>query len=791
MISPETILKISSLTIANNIRKHNSIFGSNNNETNNLGLLVANMNLSISRKKIHGIVGESGSGKTLTMKAVLGLIEIDPGIIRGSIHFHGRNDIVTQILGPKKKLGPLRSKATSIPISFKSAIELAVTEYFQEYREDNKYYLKHNHLVPGSVELFLMNNNFCIKKINSSVHVLDSLAWVELDPKSDMNNTFMIVRYKIKIDNLGKSLKKQTERALNREKLRGDKISMILQDPQTFLNPYWTIGEQLSNILRLRRRKRGRAEFAERNYSLMIVGDSDDYPVKLTWEKEKLKEYLRYADFHVNGKALNMLELSSHELAASIEVDLGMQTVGKKFKAAIHLLDFDSSITVSWDSKYLSEKIIGGTFLFDSRENRKSKNMLSDSSILLKDPKLNDKGEILVELLLITEKNVELRSTLTVSTKNYKKKLIFGLEKGASDGIDSHKGEIPEIIKAQSDYSGFLLDDPYSEVKILSLLDIKSPVNMYCQFPNITITPKSEKRMDDFIGSIEISSHSDSKRLLSFGYSHELKKHSQNLIDRPLFTEGSFSTEFEAGFIVENKSQLSAYSASDIRSIDLTADVDSEVSSLLSKLDLDDRNNEFRNKLPRDVSGGQSQQVMISLAMASKPEILIADEPTTGLDVSKQREVIQLFQQYKSQGRTIILISHDMNFINHLADNYTIIYAGYDVEHISSSVLRKKKFLHPYTERLFEIATADEKEKFDAIDKDIPDPYKHHQDGCPFFERCHRYNEIGTLSEAHICNSIFPPLVNASLGTIIENHEIDNRIHAVRCWLYVSPVDHA
>ncbi len=293
MISPETILEISSLTIVNNIKKNNSIFGNNISEAKNLGLLVANMNLSISRGKIHGIVGESGSGKSLTMKAVLGLIEIDPGIIRGSISFRGRNDIVTQILSRRKKSNPLHSKVNSIPISFRSAIELTVTEYFHLNRADNKYYLKHHHLDPELVELFLMKNNFCFNKFYSSVHVRDDLAWVELDPKPEMNNTFMIVRYKITIDNPGKSLKKQTERALNRGKLRGDKISMILQDPQTFLNPYWTIGKQLANILRLRRRNRGTTQFAERNYSLMIVGDSDDYPVKLTWGKERLKEFLK------------------------------------------------------------------------------------------------------------------------------------------------------------------------------------------------------------------------------------------------------------------------------------------------------------------------------------------------------------------------------------------------------------------------------------------------------------------------------------------------------------------
>jgi len=786
VISTDSILEISNLTIVNSNKKHISLFSRNKSETRRLGLLVADMNLTISRRKIHGIVGESGSGKSLSMKSILGLIDIDPGIIAGAISFRGSNDSITEIVRQKKNSDDSLVRPSFIPKAFRSTTELQITEYFHSSNKRNKYYLKYYRLATDAVELFSMKDNFCLLNICSSLHVYNNVAWIEYEPKSISNNSLMIVRYKIKIENPGNTFKRQTEKRFLRNKLRGNKISMILQDPQTFLNPYWTIGEQLSNIIRLQNKKQGNVDYAERNYSLMIVGNSEDYPVQISWEKEQLKKFLRYADFHVNGVVLNMFESSCYELGVSRKVDLSKQNVGKKFKGSIHLLDLDSSITVSWDKQYLGQKILEGTILYDTNTIREAKNMLQDSSITLQDPKINNSGEIRFELLLITEKNIQFTSTLTISGKNYKNQLTFGLEKGASDGLDTHKGELPEMAEAQMDYSGFLLEYPSSDMKILSHSDIKSPVHMDCQFPSITITPKVGHRIEDFSSCLRITSDSGAKRRLVFGYSHDLNTKSPDSIDRQVNQVLISDTEFEAGFILENRKQMASYSSADIRSVDRTADVESEISSLLSKVDLDDSSHEFQKKLPRKVSGGQSQLVMISLAMASKPEVLIADEPTTGLDVSKQRKIIQLFQKYKAQGRTIILISHDMNFVNHLADNYTIIYAGYDVEHVSAASLREKHNLHPYTQRLFEIATAGEEKVFDYIENDIPDPYDRDQIGCPFYNRCHRADEIGSKSIKHICNSVFPPLVDVDQGILIENSGIDNLIHAVRCWLYLK-----
>lgn len=790
MINPETIIEISKLTIINSIRERWSFRKFGKRSANNYGLLVADMNLNITKNKIHGIVGESGSGKSLSMKSILGLIDIYPGIVSGVINYQANDRSNIEIISDSKRISPISKMFEQLNSMLQTGTEIIKTEYALTHLKDNRYCLS-NHPIDESIELYAVRNNLVTKIRNYSLIERDNFSWIELTSNDNPKDELLIIRYKIKKNAPSPSTKRRMEKILSRNDLRGDKISMILQDPQTFLNPYWSIGEQLANIIKLKNKRQQSADYAERNYTIRIAGDADDYPVHLSWDKSLISKSLRYADLKANGDEINMLNQSTYRLAAALEESVGKQTVGKKFVAVIHLIDSDSGIKISWDKKYLCEKILEGTIIYNEGKKRLDKNMLCANAITIIDPQVNKKGEISIELLLLTESNVEFRSPLTISTQSYKAELIFGFEKDASDGLDSHKGEFPEVVDSQKNYSGFMINGNKTKSFILSRKDIKSPVNIYCQFPIITITPRIERQIEDFISSIEVTSKAGVKRLLTFGYSHSVKEYDDKIFELNGRDLQDQNTAYEAGFVLDGNKNIDTPSNIDIRNIDRMTDVDSEVSSLLSKVDLDDSKNEFRKKLPRAVSGGQSQRVMISLAMASKPEVLIADEPTTGLDVSKQREVIQLFQQYKAQGRTIILISHDMNFINHLADNYTIMYAGYDVEHVSAELLVNKRKLHPYTERLFEIATKGGEEVFDAIEHDIPDPYNRQHEGCPFFIRCHRVAEIGSDSKEHLCKLILPPHVDVSTGLIIGSSHINNTIHAVRCWLYANSMNDA
>ena len=140
---------------------------------------------------------------------------------------------------------------------------------------------------------------------------------------------------------------------------------------------------------------------------------------------------------------------------------------------------------------------------------------------------------------------------------------------------------------------------------------------------------------------------------------------------------------------------------------------------------------------PHQFSGGMKQRVVIAIALACNPRLLIADEPTTALDVTIQAQVLEMIYKLKSENNTsMILITHDLGVVAQNCDYVAIIYAGEVVEY---GTLREiyKDTKHPYTEGLFgsiPSLTSDVK-RLQAIDGMMPDPTKL-PEGCVFCERC-------------------------------------------------------
>ena len=140
---------------------------------------------------------------------------------------------------------------------------------------------------------------------------------------------------------------------------------------------------------------------------------------------------------------------------------------------------------------------------------------------------------------------------------------------------------------------------------------------------------------------------------------------------------------------------------------------------------------------PHQFSGGMKQRVVIAIALACNPKLLIADEPTTALDVTIQVQVLEMIYKLKSENNTsMILITHDLGVVAQNCDYVAIIYAGEVVEY---GTLREiyKDTKHPYTEGLFgsiPSLTSDVK-RLQAIDGMMPDPTKL-PEGCVFCERC-------------------------------------------------------
>lgn len=144
---------------------------------------------------------------------------------------------------------------------------------------------------------------------------------------------------------------------------------------------------------------------------------------------------------------------------------------------------------------------------------------------------------------------------------------------------------------------------------------------------------------------------------------------------------------------------------------------------------------------PHQLSGGMRQRVMIAMALACKPKLLIADEPTTALDVTIQAQILRLMNDLKREhGTSIMFITHDLGVINQMADKVAVMYCGQVVENVPTRVIfdPKSEYSHPYTEGLMaSIPRLDSPpgERLDMIPGSVPHPLDLPK-GCKFAPRC-------------------------------------------------------
>jgi oligopeptide/dipeptide ABC transporter ATP-binding protein len=178
---------------------------------------------------------------------------------------------------------------------------------------------------------------------------------------------------------------------------------------------------------------------------------------------------------------------------------------------------------------------------------------------------------------------------------------------------------------------------------------------------------------------------------------------------------------------------------------------------------------------PHELSGGMAQRVMIAMALACVPELLIADEPTTALDVTIQAQILDLILDMREKmGTSVLLITHDLGVIAEMAERVAVMYAGLIVEQAESEELFDQP-LHPYTQGLIgSIPILGKlKERLDVIPGNVPNLINP-PIGCRFAPRCPARVKFGLK----ICTEVQPTLVEVAPG------------HHVRCWLYENAEDH-
>lgn len=173
-------------------------------------------------------------------------------------------------------------------------------------------------------------------------------------------------------------------------------------------------------------------------------------------------------------------------------------------------------------------------------------------------------------------------------------------------------------------------------------------------------------------------------------------------------------------------------------------------------------------QFPHQLSGGQRQRVMIAMSLACNPKLLIADEPTTALDVTIQAQILELLDQLRSElGMAILLIAHDLGVVRYHCDQVAVMYAGQIAEYGTIDQVFSSPS-HPYTRALLDtIPAANQRGKpLPSIEGNVPSPTEL-PTGCSFAPRCHYSQQQCTIQS---------PVLAAHTGTD----------HSVCCWYPVS-----
>ena len=187
-------------------------------------------------------------------------------------------------------------------------------------------------------------------------------------------------------------------------------------------------------------------------------------------------------------------------------------------------------------------------------------------------------------------------------------------------------------------------------------------------------------------------------------------------------------------------------------------DIKQTINQSLNSVNLDES---ILKKFPHELSGGMKQRVVIAMALILKPKFVIADEPTTALDVVIQAQIVNLFKKLKKDGQSFMIISHDLSILSEVAEKIGIMYGGRMVEFgDSTEIFLEPK--HPYTKGLIEsipVLTKDTKPKFiPGIPPNLVNP----SEGCKFYDRCPEAMEK--------CKKD-PPKIKTDSGYVL-------------CWLY-------
>ena len=197
------------------------------------------------------------------------------------------------------------------------------------------------------------------------------------------------------------------------------------------------------------------------------------------------------------------------------------------------------------------------------------------------------------------------------------------------------------------------------------------------------------------------------------------------------------------------------------------------IENLLSEVKLN--TDSFKNAIPRELSGGQGQRAMILLSSITKPTLLIADEPTTGLDVTLKKIIVEKFHDLrKKRDCSMIFISHDLGMVKRATDRINVMYKGEIIENCISEKFDNIEGHHPYVSKLLGITQSD----YVSNPDDPQNGSLRNERGCSYFNHC-------TLdSKNERCRMVAPPAISVSSNCILFDENPDTPW--VKCWDYLN-----
>ena len=201
-----------------------------------------------------------------------------------------------------------------------------------------------------------------------------------------------------------------------------------------------------------------------------------------------------------------------------------------------------------------------------------------------------------------------------------------------------------------------------------------------------------------------------------------------------------------------------------------SSNVRAEVIELLQQVGISDSEKRI-NSYPHQLSGGMQQRIMIAMALAGKPDVLVADEPTTALDVTIQAQILDLLSEIRQKrNMSIILVTHNLGIVADMADRVVVMYAGHTVESAETEELMKNP-KHPYTQALLSAVPklGHSDEKLTTIPGSVPSP-ANYPNGCRFFGRCALAEKMMKSEPDLLCEKSVPDWIATKKGHFCRCH---------------------